>query len=189
MDAEEPPNEIIELEPVPRDIYREWRYPMGEIESGQLVKIAAPDDCHRDLEYKSGFSARDEVNERPVGVVVLLVRGDGKAVWTSHAVTTETTREELVADHAAEMMRQTNALGWLDSPRAEWPASRDTGKTGDGTMRISQVIARLTEIQAACGDLEVRSYPYAGEDWSPAVAPEPLLDDAGKPFVAIDGRG
>ncbi|MFD3978270.1 hypothetical protein ACFWR6_06755 [Streptomyces griseus] len=56
-------------------------------------------------------------------------------------------------------------------------------------LRVSQLIARLTEIQAVCGDVPVRSYPYAGEDWALAVAPEPLLDDQCRPFVVIDGRG
>ncbi|MEV5677047.1 hypothetical protein [Streptomyces sp. NPDC052179] len=193
MDPARPavPGEPIELEPEPRDIYREWTYPFGEIAPGQLIKIMPPDDCHEHLVYQRGFTTRQDVDdpEMPVGVLVMLVRHDGAVSWRSHVVTTDTTREELVADHAQELLRQTNAFRWLPSPQSEWPSNRDPSQPSVETMRVSQLIARLTEIQAVCGDLPVRSYPYAGEDWSPAVPPEPLLDAQGRPFVAIDGQG
>lgn len=191
MDAARPatPSDPIELEPEPRDVYREWTYPFGKIEPGQLIKIMPPDDCHEHLWYRHGYPTPDDVNELPVGVLVMLVRHDGSVSWTSHVVTDETTREELVADHAQEMLRQTNAFRWLPSPESEWPSNCDPSQPSGDTLRVSQLIARLTEIQAVCGDLPVRSYPYAGEDWTPVAAPEPLLDAQGRPFVAIDGHG
>lgn len=185
------PSDPVELEPTPRDIYREWTYPFGMIQPGQLIKIMPPDDCHEHLVYQRGFLNRHDAEdpELPVGVLVMLVNHDGSVRWTSHAVTTDTTREELVADHAQELLRQANGTRVLPSPASEWPCNRDDFQGESDSLRISQLIARLTEIQAGCGDLPVRSYPYAGEDWAPAVAPEPLLDDQGRPFVAIDGRG
>ncbi|MFJ5890299.1 hypothetical protein [Streptomyces californicus] len=193
MDAARPaaPSDPVELEPAPRDVYGEWTYPFGTIAPGQSIKILPPDDCHEHLVYQRGFLNRHDAEdpELPVGVLVMLVNHDGSVSWTSHTVTTDTTREELVADHAQGMLRQTNAFRWLPSPASEWPCNRDDSQADSTPLRVSQLIARLTEIQAVFGDVPVRSYPYAGEDWAPAVAPEPLLDDQGKPFVVIDGRG
>ncbi|WP_331723351.1 hypothetical protein [Streptomyces atratus] len=53
--------------------------------------------------------------------------------------------------------------------------------------RISELIEQLTAIQSEHGDLEVRAYAYAADDWSPVVSPEVLRDSGGVAFVAVDG--